>query len=128
MKKGYIMIFVALWVLGIAITIGFTIFNVISIFNKNEEVKIGEKNEIVNNNVEIVTTSSSEEEKETIYIIKEYKGYIAVYVLDENGKEHLRESTQIVTKYLPDLDKKKLEFGIRVTGKEELNKVLEDYE
>lgn len=128
MKNGYIMIFVTLWVIAIFVVMGIVLFNVLPISKNEEKVEVSETNETIDNTIEIITTSSKQEEKETIYILKEYNGNIAVYVLDENGKEHLRETTQIVTKYLPDLDREKLEVGIRVVGREELNKVLEDYE
>lgn len=136
MRKGYIMIFTTLWVIGVIVVMGIMLFNFISNFTNNnnqKNINISEKsennvNENLNENIEIVTTSAKKEEKDTIYIIKEYNGKIAIYVLEDDGKEYLRETTEIVTKYLPDLDRKKLEIGIRVTGKEELNKVLEDYE
>ena len=131
MKKGYIMIFVALWVIMIFLVIGFIIFNVTFNLKKDEEIEISEKyekNEIIDNSIEIITTATKEEEKETTYILKEYNENIAIYVLDENGKEHLRETTQILTKYLPEIDREKLKIGIRVVGKENLNKAIEDYE
>ena len=128
MKKGYIMIFVALWDMAIFLIIGLLIFSFISGFNKEDKIEISEKNEIIDNNIEIVTTAANEEEKETVYIIKEYNDNIVIYVLDKNGKEHLRETTQILTKYLPEVDREKLKVGIRVVGKEGLNKALEDYE
>ena len=122
------MIFVLLWVIFVYGIISFIFYNVVQNMNKTEKINISEENGRLDNSIEIVTTSVKEEEKETIYIIKEYKGNIAIYVLDENGKENLRETTSIITKYLPEIDRQKLEIGIRVTGKEELNKVLEDYE
>ena len=128
MKKGYIMIFLALWVITLILIVGFIIFSVASNIDRDDKIKISEKNEMVDNNIEIVTTATKEDEKETVYILKEYNESIAIYVLDENGKEHLRETTQILTKYLPEIDKEKLKIGIRVVGKEKLNKALEDYE
>lgn len=72
------------------------------------------------------------QEKEGIcnehYIIKENNGYVAIYSIDEYEKETLKETTEIVTNYLPQTDKLRLKEGIKVTGKEELNATLEDYE
>ena len=72
------------------------------------------------------------EEKEGIcnehYIIKDNNGYVAIYTIDTFGKEILKETTEIVTSYLPETDRTKLKQGIRIIGKEELNSCLEDYE
>lgn len=72
------------------------------------------------------------EEKEGIcnehYIIKDNNGYISIYTIDSFGKETLKETTQIVTTYLPKTDKIRLKEGIKAIGKEELNAYIEDYE
>ena len=125
MKKGYIMVFLAIWVILISLIIGFIIFSNIK---KETGIEVSEKNEIIDNNIQVVTTMADEEEKEMVYLIKEYKGNIAIYVIDEQGKEHLREVTHILTKYLTNIDIERLKEGIRVEGKEALNKALEDYE
>lgn len=62
------------------------------------------------------------------YILKELEGYIAIYSLDEEEKETLKEKTSIITVYLPEEDVNRLKEGIRVDGRDKLNKVLEDYE
>lgn len=62
------------------------------------------------------------------YIIKVKDGYIAIYTIDENNKETLQEVTQILTAYLPEEDLIRLEEGIQIQGKENLNQALEDYE
>lgn len=62
------------------------------------------------------------------YIIKVKDGYIAIYTIDENAKETLQEVTQILTAYLPEEDLIRLEEGIQIQGKENLNQALEDYE
>ena len=125
MKKGYIMVFLAIWVILISLIIGFIIFSNIK---EETRIEVSEKNEIIDNNIQVVTTMADEEEKEMVYLIKEYKGNIAIYVIDEQGKEHLREVTHILTKYLTNIDIEILKEGIRVEGKEALNKALEDYE
>ena len=72
------------------------------------------------------------QEKEGIcdehYLLKENKGYIAIYKIDNAGKEILKENTQIVTTYLPETDKQNLKNGIKIIGKENLSLTLEDYE
>ena len=62
------------------------------------------------------------------YIIREKDGYIAIYQIGENGKETLKEMTGIVINYLPETDVLRLQEGIKVVGKEELNATIEDYE
>ena len=72
------------------------------------------------------------QEKEGIcnehYVLKENNGYIAIYKVDNAGKETLKETTQIVTTYLPEADRQSLKNGIEIIGKENLSLTLEDYE
>ena len=72
------------------------------------------------------------QEKEGIcdehYLLKENNGYIAIYKIDNAGKEILKENTQIVTTYLPETDKQNLKNGIKIIGRENLSLTLEDYE
>lgn len=72
------------------------------------------------------------QEKEGIcnqhYIIRENNGYIAIYQIDSLGKETLKETTEIVTTYLPETDKLRLKEGIKVEGQDNLNATIEDYE
>lgn len=62
------------------------------------------------------------------YILKELEGYIAIYSLDEEENETFKEKTAIVTTYLPEEDIITLKEGIKVYGRDKLNKALEDYE
>lgn len=62
------------------------------------------------------------------YILREKEGIIAVYQINGNGDEILKEETGITVEYLTKSDQLKLQQGIRVDGKEALNTVLEDYE
>lgn len=62
------------------------------------------------------------------YIVKENNGYVAIYTEDSLGKEILKETTEIVTAYLPETDLVRLREGIKVIGKENLNAIIEDYE
>lgn len=127
MRKGYIMIFLTIWVIVITMIIFFGVSKIVSNISR-KDMSISQKNEDVENDIQTITTSSKEEEEETIYLIKENNGYIAIYIIDKNGDKNLREKTNILTKYLPEIDKEKLQEGIKVKGKKELNRVLEDYE
>ncbi len=72
------------------------------------------------------------QEKEGIcdehYVIRENNGYVSIYTIDSLGKETLKETTEIVTSYLPETDKIRLKEGIKVIGQENLNATIEDYE
>lgn len=80
------------------------------------------------NNGEVVFYQEKEGICEEHYVIKENKGYIAIYMVDSLGKETLKETTEIVTSYLPETDKMRLKEGIKVYGQENLNATIEDYE
>ncbi len=62
------------------------------------------------------------------YAVRSINDEIVIYFLDKNEKEIFYKNTGISTKYLPEEDKQSIKNGIFVTGKEELNRFLEDYE
>lgn len=62
------------------------------------------------------------------YIVKANEGVLAIYILDENGKEKWKEDTEIQTMYLPQEDLEKLNIGIKAVGNEQLHSILEDFE
>lgn len=62
------------------------------------------------------------------YLLKEKDGYIAIYQLDENNKEKFIETTDISIEYLTEEDLEKIEQGITIYTKKELNKAIEDFE
>lgn len=62
------------------------------------------------------------------FVIREKDGIIAVYQVQDNNEEVLKEETGITVEYLTENDKLRLEEGIRIYGEEELNSTLEDYE
>ena len=62
------------------------------------------------------------------FLLKDLEGHIAIYTLDEKDNETLKETTSIITDFLEEEDLQKLKEGIRIEGKEQLNKTLEDYE
>ena len=63
-------------------------------------------------------------EKKITYVVKEYKGKIAVF---EKGNEKPFKITQVNTADLPKTDKEILKNGIEVENQKELSSVLEDY-
>lgn len=62
------------------------------------------------------------------YLLRELDGYIAIYTVDENNNEILKDKTSILVTYLEEDDIEKIKEGIRVNGKQELNRTIEDYE
>lgn len=62
------------------------------------------------------------------YLLREQDGYIAIYSIDEDEDLNLESITSIYVDLLPEEDIVMLKEGIRVNGKEELNRTLEDYE
>lgn len=62
------------------------------------------------------------------YIVKENNGYIGVLKLDSRGTEKFYRATDISVQYLPETDLVSIKEGVKVYGKENLNKILEDYE
>ena len=62
------------------------------------------------------------------YLLKEKDGYIAIFKLDENNNQTFLELTDISTQYLTEEDLEKIQEGITIYTKKELNKTLEDFE
>lgn len=62
------------------------------------------------------------------YLLREEEGNIAVYEVQKDGSERLKEKTNIATEYLTSTDLQKIQEGIKVYGIEQLNSVLEDFE
>ncbi len=63
------------------------------------------------------------------YLIKDDEGHLGIYKLDKNEKvKDLFELTEIPTDFLPEEDKEKIKNGLRVDTKEELSKIIEDFE
>ena len=76
---------------------------------------------------EISSAQNSEKTElktESIYIVKEHKGRIAAFE-EENAKPF--RTTEILVEDLPEGDRELLKEGIKVSGFEELSKILEDY-
>lgn len=65
------------------------------------------------------------------YVAKDLDGYIAIYSIDSIDSSNnlsLINKTEILTKYLPEGDTKKLYEGVIIYGKDNLNSFLEDFE
>jgi len=62
------------------------------------------------------------------YVLREKEGIVAIYRIEENGRETLIEETGISTEYLPESDLINFQNGIKIYGKEKLNATIEDYE
>mgnify|MGYP002576699971 FL=1 len=62
------------------------------------------------------------------YILGESDGYISISCKNDIGEYIFKGLTDISTQYLPEDDLEKLKNGIEVVGRDNLNKVLEDYE
>lgn len=55
-------------------------------------------------------------------------GKISVYIINSDGTESLYEKTDISSEYLTETDLINMENGLEIYGKEELNKIIEDFE
>ena len=55
-------------------------------------------------------------------------GKISVYIVNSDGTESLYEKTDISSEYLTETDLINMENGLEIYGKEELNKIIEDFE
>lgn len=132
----------------IILIIGIELFNI----SKNKKKEEENVNQIVQNETEISTRyvtdecmNEWEDYSETVqeeiqeasktlndenrcYILRAKDGIIYVYYINENQEEVLYRVTDISTKYLGEEDVKELEKGIEVTGVQELNQLLEDFE
>ena len=79
-------------------------------------------------NNEIVLERELDEMCKEHYVLRNANGEIAVYYVDEEANEIFYQNTGILIQYLPEADKQEIENGIFVIGKEQLNKMIEDFE
>lgn len=61
------------------------------------------------------------------FILGEDDGYLAVFYEDGNKAVHLKERTDLPISTLPEGDARQIREGLRVTGEENLAKLLSDY-
>lgn len=79
-------------------------------------------------NNEIILYQEKEQDCGEHYIVKDNKGKITIYIkLEDNTIEEL-EQTEISTDYLTESDKVNIQNGIEVNGRQNLNKLIEDFE
>ena len=55
-------------------------------------------------------------------------GFVEIYRIKDDGTYELHETTEIAIKYLSDDDRKELENGVILYGKENLNSYIENFE
>ncbi len=77
---------------------------------------------------EIVLYQEKEGECNEHYLVKDDNGLVTIYKILEDGSLNKEETTGISTEYLPQTDKIIMESGIKVNGKQDLNKLIEDFE
>ena len=77
---------------------------------------------------EIILCQEKEGECGEHYIVKDNEGKVAIYKKTEEGKDELLEETNIAIDYLTETDKINMKNGIVVNGKQDLNKLIEDFE
>lgn len=56
------------------------------------------------------------------------EGKIVIYLVNQDGTESLYEKTDISSEYLIETDLINMQDGLEIFGKEELNKIIEDFE
>lgn len=77
---------------------------------------------------EVVLQQVIEGESTQHYIIGEYEGYVAVFYEKEINGTKLKEITDIPIESLTKDEQEQIKKGIKITGKDELMKFLENYD
>ena len=72
--------------------------------------------------------SNYEKEETNKFVLRDNNGFIVVYKINENGEEEEYDITDISVDYLTREDQENLKNGITVTGIENMNQLLEDFE
>lgn len=62
------------------------------------------------------------------YVLRETDGYLSISCKNDIGEYIFKGLTDISVQYLPEEDLAKIQNGIEIVGKENLNKFLEDFE
>lgn len=62
------------------------------------------------------------------FILRDKDGIIIIYKINDNNEEEEYEVTDISTDYLAEPDKVNMKNGLKIIGKQELNKIIEDFE
>lgn len=77
---------------------------------------------------EVILYKEFEERCKEHFCLKIEEGKIVVYKILESGELELYEKTQIGTEYLTQTDLINMQDGLEIYGREELNKIIEDFE
>lgn len=75
----------------------------------------------------VILRCSIEGTSSEAFILGEDEGYLAVFYEDGNKALHLKERTDLPLSALPDGEAKQIREGLRVTGEENLAKLLADF-
>ena len=62
------------------------------------------------------------------YVLRESDGYLSISCKNDIGEYIFKGLTDISVQYLPEEDLVKIQKGIEIVGKDNLNKFLEDFE
>lgn len=60
--------------------------------------------------------------------LKVEDGKVVIYIVNKDGTETIFEKTNISSEYLTETDLINMQDGLEIYGKEELNKIIEDFE
>ncbi len=107
----------------------------------NEEIIVADTNEeeiyddctdeaeVLEKEAEILQVNSNyEKEDVNKFVLRDYNGMIVVYKINEDGEEEEYNATDISVEYLTKEDQENLKNGITVTGIENMNQLLENFE
>lgn len=76
---------------------------------------------------EVILLEKKEQMCPNHFLVSVKDGYIAVYQYNEEGEKVLVEKTSIPISILPSVDQQKLNRGILLNTRKEVNQLLEDY-
>ena len=69
-----------------------------------------------------------DDECEEHFKLRVEDGKVVVYIVNKDGTESVYEKTNISSEYLTETDLINMQDGLEIYGKEELNKIIEDFE
>ena len=77
---------------------------------------------------QVILYKEFEEECGEHFKLKVEEGKIVIYLVNADRSENIYEKTNISSEYLTETDLLNMQDGLMVYGKEELNKIIEDFE
>lgn len=93
--------------------------------NSNDSEKVLKNND---SNLDNIENNVQENQSSEYYLVKESDGIIKVYQYDENGKESLLRTTDILFSLLSEEDQNLFSEGVVVKTENELLELLQDFE